>query len=85
MPTSIDAVPVAGTRGYAGVPVAGVPEAWLPAGVGEALAMMDRISRYCVFSCAPGTERCLEDDCRAWDLERAAAEYVARRWLDSEG
>ncbi len=58
------------------------PDDWTPSGVDAAFAMLDRISRYCEFSCAPGTERCTERACSAWNLEQAAVLYLAGRWLD---
>jgi hypothetical protein len=57
---------------------------WQPSGADEALAAFNRISCHCVFSCATGPDDCLEDQCRAWNLERAAAGYLAGRWLDAQ-
>ncbi len=53
-----------------------------PQGGDQALAVLDRIARYCEFTCAPGTDACLEERCEAWQQERAAAAYVAARWAD---
>ncbi len=57
---------------------------WQPAGVDRALTVLDRVARYCVFSCSPGTARCLAERCEAWNLERNAAAYLAGRWLDAQ-
>ena len=66
-----------GARGVA-TPGSG---AWRPADAAEALAILDRVSRYCSFSCNPDGADCT-DACEAWNLERAAAAYLAGRWLD---
>ncbi len=53
-----------------------------PQGGDQALAVLDRIARYCEFTCAPGADACLEEGCEAWQQERAAAAYLAARWVD---
>lgn len=65
-----------------GIPAA-LAAAWRPAGVDEALVMLDRIARHCSFSCTPDSERCTEA-CGAWTLERAATAYLAGRWADGQ-
>lgn len=84
MPT-IDAVDRARRRGRSGAPVNAPADQWQPSGTDEALAVMDRIARYCEYTCEPETGQCVEDDCEAWRLERAAATHVAQRWIDGEG
>ncbi|HXQ95609.1 MAG TPA: hypothetical protein VN800_01680, partial [Candidatus Acidoferrales bacterium] len=66
------------------VPGNPAPAGWQPADAAGALAFLDRIARYCEYSCAAGSERCSSDPCDAWNLERAAASYVAGRWLDAQ-
>ena len=67
-------------------PALGLPplDASRMADADDALGVLDRIARYCVFSCTIDTDRCLEEACAAWNLERAAAAYLTGRWLDSQ-
>ena len=67
-------------------PVSGLPplDALRMADADDALGALDRIARYCVFSCTVDTERCLEEACAAWNLERSAAAYLTGRCLDSQ-
>lgn len=85
MPTKVDTARRVGRPGRASVPVGGVPDQWRPAGTDAALAVLDRIARYCVYTCEPVIERCVQEECEAWNLERTAAAYVAQRWVDGEG
>ena len=55
-----------------------------PSSLEEAQATLDRLARYCEFSCALDTGACLEDGCEAWNLERAAADWLESRWLDGQ-
>lgn len=55
-----------------------------PSSVEEALATLDRLARYCAFSCSLESGACLEQGCEAWNLERAAADQLERRWLDGQ-
>jgi hypothetical protein len=57
-------------------------ETWRPSGVDDAWEVLDRIGRYCVYTCEPSGERCREAACEAWSLERHAADYLVGRWLD---
>ena len=61
------------------------PDSWQPTGVDEALAVIDEIARFCVRCCVPVTERCTEDQCRGWNLERVAVDYLRWRRLDGAG
>ncbi len=73
------------TLGPAPIRAGSRPATWHPASADDALAVFDRIARYCVYSCAVGSERCLEDPCcEAWQLERAASGSLAGRWLDAQ-
>ncbi len=67
-------------------PALGLPplDALRMADADDALGVLDRIGRYCVFRCTIDTDRCLEEACAAWNLERAAASYLTGRWLDSQ-
>jgi hypothetical protein len=55
-----------------------------PSSLAEALATLDRLARYCEFSCALEPGGCLEARCEAWNLERAAVDRLAGRWLDGQ-
>ncbi len=55
-----------------------------PGGVVEAAATLDRISRLCEYGC-DHVEACPGETCRAWQLEQAAATYLAARWVAAEG
>ncbi|MGC8633212.1 MAG: hypothetical protein ACP5VP_00860 [Candidatus Limnocylindrales bacterium] len=57
---------------------------WRPASASEALAVADRIARYCAFSCNDGLDGCTEEQCAAWNLEHTATAYLASRWLDAQ-
>lgn len=85
MPTTVNTTRRAGHRGRATASPGGVRGPWQPAGTDEALAVMDRVARYCEYTCAPTTTQCAEDDCAAWTMERAAATCVMQRWVDGEG
>lgn len=60
------------------------PDAWRVADADDAFGTLDRVARYCVFSCTADSERCVDEACAAWNLERAAAGYLAGRWLDAQ-
>ncbi len=64
--------------------VLSVTGTWTPPGVDAAVALLDRIARHCEFSCGTGTDQCVEVECQAWVLERAAATYLAGRWADTQ-
>ncbi len=66
----------------AGRALGATAEAWRPTGVDDAWEVLDRISRYCVYTCESSGERCREAACEAWNLERHAADYLVGRWLD---
>jgi hypothetical protein len=57
---------------------------WRPASAAEALAVADRIARYCAFSCNDGLDGCTEEQCAAWNLEHNATAYLTSRWLDAQ-
>lgn len=84
MSATIETAQRARHRGHARVPAGTPGTGWQPASMDEALETMDRISRYCVFTCEPTAVECTEGACEAWNLERAAATYVADRWLDGD-
>jgi hypothetical protein len=58
--------------------------AWRPSGSDEALAAFERIALHCAYSCGAFTEGCIEDGCEAWNIEGAAAGYLAARWFDAQ-
>jgi hypothetical protein len=58
--------------------------AWRPSGADEAIAAFERIALHCVYSCGAFTDGCIEDGCEAWNLEGAAAGYLAARWFDAQ-
>ena len=55
-----------------------------PMGVDDALGVLDRLARFCEFSCAPDPDFCVQQQCEAWQIERAAADWLERRWLDGQ-
>ncbi len=55
-----------------------------PAGVAEAAAVLDRIARYCAYTCERASA-CIEEECAAWQLEQAAAGYLVSHWVAGEG
>ena len=67
--------------------ILGIPtdHGWRPAGIHEAVVMLDRIARYCEASCDVGIAACPGPACPLWSVERAAAEVIERRRLDAEG
>jgi hypothetical protein len=81
---ALDVPEINAFRDHGAVRGSGPAATWRPASADDALAVLDRIARYCVYSCAVGTERCLEDPCEARQLERAASGYLAGRWLDAQ-
>lgn len=55
--------------------------AWRPVDAADALAALERVSRYCAFSCTPDGPGCT-DACEAWRIEQIAAAFLADRLLD---
>jgi hypothetical protein len=53
-------------------------------GVDDALGVLDRLARFCEFSCVPDPDFCVQKQCEAWQIERAAADWLERRWLDGQ-
>ena len=58
--------------------------AWQPSSSDEAIAAFERIALHCTYSCSAFTDGCIEDACEAWNLEGAAAGYLAARWFDAQ-
>ncbi len=48
----------------------------------EALATLDRLARYCEFTC--DLHVCHDEECEAWRNERAAADWLIGRYLDGQ-
>ncbi len=82
--TRLDPSSSGGLVAGVGVSASAAPDQRQPSGVDEAFSTLDRIARYCVFTCATDSNPCIGARCLAWNLEHAAADWLQRRWLDGQ-